>query len=201
MTTANYITLSRLLISPLFLLIYVNYEKLGMTLSILPYVLVTLLGISELSDSIDGYIARKYNQITDFGKIIDPMADSVTHISIFLAFSRPPVSLPIELTFIFFYRDSIISSLRTICALQGITLAARISGKIKSVLQGVASLLITLLLIPYSAGYLSHETLQLLSMYLVGIVAFYSVFSGLEYLFVNRVLIKKVIAVDKISNG
>jgi CDP-diacylglycerol---glycerol-3-phosphate 3-phosphatidyltransferase len=189
----NLLTFFRIFISPIFLLVYLEYEYLGMSLVTLPYVLLFLLGVSELSDACDGYLARKYNQVTDFGKILDPMADSIYRISVFLTFTLPPIRLPMVLIFIFLYRDSVVSTLRTICALKGFALAARMSGKMKAVVQAFAAFLVILLLIPYSLGYLSLETLRSTSTLIVSITAAYTVFSGVDYIIANRSYIARLL--------
>ena len=186
MSIANYLTLIRIFISPIFLLFYLEYEAFDIKFTTLPYILLLLLGISELSDFCDGYFARKYNEVTDLGKILDPMADSIYRISVFLTFTMPPIHLPMILIFIFIYRDSMISTLRTICAFKGFTLAARPSGKLKAVIQAISAFLIVLLLIPYSLNLLTQYTLQLWSTVIVAIAAIYTLFSGIEYVYANR---------------
>src|SRR5258708_4178403 len=109
-TVANCLTFFRIFISPVFLLVYLQHEAFGISVRALPYALLLLLSISELSDALDGLLARKYNQVTDLGKILDPMADSISRISVFLTFTQPPVSVPIICVFIFLYRDSVIST-------------------------------------------------------------------------------------------
>lgn len=193
MSIPNYLTFFRLLIGPLFLLIYIQHDAFGIGSIELPYVLLFLLSISELSDAFDGYIARKHNQVTDLGKILDPMADSIYRISVFLTFTLNPVHLPMILVFVFLYRDSVISTLRTICALRGYVLAARQSGKIKAVIQAIAAFTILILMIPHSLGYLSTPDLQRFSMWVVAIAALYAVFSGVDYIYANREYIKKVL--------
>lgn len=196
MSIPNCLTFFRIFISPIFLLVYLEYETFNINILTLPYILLFILGISELSDACDGYLARKYNQVTDFGKIFDPMADSIYRISIFLTFTLPPIQLPMILIFAFLYRDSVISTLRTICALKGFALAARPSGKLKAVIQAIAAFTTIVLLIPYSLGYLSRETLQLTSTIIVSIAALYSLFSGAEYLYANRQYIMKLLTVQ-----
>jgi len=200
LSIAHYFTLIRVFISPIFFLLYLEHENLHISSTILPYLLLALLGISELSDALDGYFARKFDQVTDLGKILDPMADSIYRISVFLTFTLPPVRLPMALVFIFLYRDSIISTLRTVCALKGVALAARPSGKLKAVIQGTAALLITLLLIPFSLGALSEESLQVTSTWIVSIAAIYTLFSGADYLVANRSYIQKSLAPQKTGN-
>lgn len=192
-SVANCLTFIRIFISPVFLLVYLQHDALGITRMYLPYVLLFLLGVNELSDALDGFLARKYNQVTDLGKILDPMADSISRISVFLTFTQPPVNVPLVLVFVFLYRDSVISTLRTICALRGFALAARSSGKIKAVIQGVAAFFITILLIPHSQGMLSDDGLYQLSTLAVFLSAAYALYSGVEYLIANRRHIQRIL--------
>lgn len=200
MSIANYLTFTRILLSPFFLFIYAKHVELGISLTTLPYVLLFILGLAELSDACDGYFARRYNEVTDLGKILDPMADSIYRISLFLTFTLPPIQLPMGLVFIFIYRDSMISTLRTICALKGFALAARPSGKLKAVIQAFAAFLIILLLIPYSLGVLSFETLHLASTFIVSFAAIYTFCSGIDYIYANRNDIKSLLLVHKDAN-
>ncbi|MFI5343594.1 MAG: CDP-diacylglycerol--glycerol-3-phosphate 3-phosphatidyltransferase [Chlamydiales bacterium] len=197
MNIAHCMTFIRIFISPIFLLIYLEHENLNINAMALPYVLLFLFGISELSDAVDGYLARKYNQVTDLGKILDPMADSIYRISIFLTFTLPPIRLPMVLIFVFIYRDSVISTLRTICALKGFALAARPSGKLKAVVQALTAFAVIVMLIPYSTGYLSEETLHTTSTWLVSVAGFYTLLSGMEYLYANRYYIQKLLLSPK----
>ena len=196
----NYLTFLRLIISPLFLLIYLEPTFFNITPLALPYVLLFLLSISEISDACDGYLARKYNQVTDLGKILDPMADSIYRLTVFLTFTQPPVNLPILLVFIFLYRDSVTSTLRTICALKGFALAARPSGKLKAIIQAIAAFTIILLLIPHSLGELSGHSLHLTSTIVATVAAIYSLFSGIDYIYANRRYIVKLLVLKKENN-
>ncbi|MBS0623652.1 MAG: CDP-alcohol phosphatidyltransferase family protein [Verrucomicrobia bacterium] len=186
MSIANYLTFIRIFISPIFMFLYLEYSLLGIPFVALPYILLALLGVSELSDAFDGYLARKLRQVTDLGKLLDPMADSIYRISVFLTFTRPPVSLPLLLVFVFLYRDSVISTLRTVCALRGFALAARSTGKIKAILQAISGFVILLMLIPYTLGSITAGTLHAVSITVVSISAAYALFSGVEYLWANR---------------
>lgn len=185
------LTIGRIFISPIFLIFYLKYQHLGITLHALPFVLIFLLGLSELSDFFDGYLARKFNVVTELGKILDPMADSITRLTILLTFTQGFIDLPLLLVFVFVYRDAMISTLRTVCALKGVTLAARTSGKIKAVLQALSIFLILILMIPYAWGVLSLMQLQQISLVIISGAAFYTVFSGAEYIYTNRLYIKQ----------
>ncbi|MCH9625921.1 MAG: CDP-diacylglycerol--glycerol-3-phosphate 3-phosphatidyltransferase [Chlamydiales bacterium] len=176
--------------------LYLEHELLGISSFMLPYILLFLLGVSELSDAFDGYLARKFHQVTDLGKLLDPMADSIYRISVFLTFTQPPVNLPLLIVFVFLYRDSVISTLRTICALRGFALAARSSGKIKAVVQASCAFLILIMMIPFSLGLLSYTTLRTVSITVVSIAAAYSLFSGVEYIWANRLYVTRLL-IDK----
>lgn len=193
MTIANYFTFIRIFISPVFLLLYMEHKAFGISDVALPYVLLFLLGVSEFSDAFDGFIARRMNQVTDLGKILDPMADSIYRISVFLTFTQPPVNVPLLIIFVFLYRDSVTSTLRTICALRGFALAARLSGKVKAVVQAVAAFSVLLIMIPHSVGYVSTETLHIAGSWIVGMAALYAFLSGLDYIYANRHYIAKLL--------
>ena len=189
------LTLSRIFFGPLFIALYLYYKEMGIPMVYLPYILIFVALLSELSDLFDGLLARKYNKVTEMGKILDPMADSVFRFSVLLSFTQGVVHLPVLLVGVFFYRDSIISTLRTICALRGFALAARKSGKIKAVILAAISFFILLLMIPYSLGALSEETLRSLSLWSVALTAVYVVYTGYEYIYANRSYIKKALKV------
>lgn len=197
MSIANYLTLLRLVLSPVFLFLYIGADTFGISQKALPLILLTLWIVSELSDACDGYFARKFNQVTDLGKILDPMADSISRITVFLAFSQPPVNLPVIFTFIFLYRDSVVSILRTTCALKGYALAARTSGKIKAIIQAIAAFIILLLMISYSNDQISLDVLQQTSVWVVGVAAVYTLGSGVEYIYANRSHIAKLLTLPK----
>lgn len=188
-----YLTLSRVLLGPLFIAVYSYYQEMGIPFCWLPFCLIFLAVISELSDLFDGFFARRHNKVTELGKVLDPMADSIFRLSVFLAFTQGFVQIPLLLVVVFFYRDSIISTLRTVCALKGFTLAARRSGKIKAVVLAVVMFFILILMIPYSMGLITLDTLRTLSFWSILLAAIYAVYTGYEYIYANRSYIKKIL--------
>jgi CDP-diacylglycerol--glycerol-3-phosphate 3-phosphatidyltransferase len=189
----NWITFFRLFVSPIFLLLYLEHDFFGISIKVLPYVLIFLLAISEFSDAFDGYVARKLNLVSDLGKILDPMADSIYRISVFLTFTQGPIQLPLLLIFVFIYRDTVINSLRTLCALRGFALAARKSGKLKAILQAVVAFFILILFAFYVQGQISLKTLQSWSFWSTFVICVYTVFSGIDYIYANRDYVKKIL--------
>ncbi len=199
MNIALVLTVARIFMSPVFLLIYLYFETLGIPLVVLPWLLIGLMSLTELSDLFDGILARKRNQVTDLGKVLDPMADSIFRLSVLLTFTQGFIQIPLLLVSIFFYRDTMISTLRTVCALKGVTLAARLSGKIKAGIQAACAFIILIFMIPYSLGGLSLDMLRTISFYSVLIAASYTIFSGLEYIYANRVYIKRALSTASAS--
>jgi CDP-diacylglycerol---glycerol-3-phosphate 3-phosphatidyltransferase len=177
--------------------VYLEYDLLGISFTILPYILLFLFCVSELSDAFDGFFARRYNEVTDLGKILDPMADSIYRISVFLSFTAPPVQVPLLLVFVFLYRDSVISALRTICAFRGFALAARSTGKIKAIIQAGSACIILLLLIPYSLNLITQKELRFIAIAVVSIAAIYALYSGVEYIYANREYVIRLLVKKK----
>lgn len=193
MSLPNFLSFIRIFITPIFMLLYLKGTFLGISQVLLPYLLLFICILSELSDAFDGYFARKFSQVTDLGKLLDPMADSVYRISVFLTFTQPPVNLPVLIVFLFLARDSVISTLRTVCALRGFALAARISGKLKAIFQGISTFIILISMIFHSLNIISSKTLQFIATFSVGGVALYALASGVEYMWVNRNYIKQLL--------
>lgn len=190
---ANFLTIMRLFICPIYLLIYLFYPSFNLSLQQTTPLLLSLLIISEASDALDGYIARRFNQVTDFGKILDPMADSISRTTYFIAFTQGPINLSVFVVFIFVYRDAIISTLRTMCALKGIALAARPTGKLKAIFQSFAAFLITLTYMLYSYQLVALATLKSISAFLGAAVALFTLLSASEYLWAYRKTIRAII--------
>jgi CDP-diacylglycerol--glycerol-3-phosphate 3-phosphatidyltransferase len=196
MSLPLYLTLVRIVMSPIFLIVYLYYENMGIGVMALPYVLLGILSICEVSDFFDGFFARRRNMVSDLGKVLDPMADSIFRLSVFFTLTQGIVQLPLLLVLVFFFRDSIVSMLRTLCALRGVALAARMSGKIKAVVQATCAFFILGLLIPYTTGSLGIDALRQMSFYATVIAATYTVVSGVEYIVGNWMYIRR--AIDKL---
>ncbi len=134
MTIENFLTVIRIVIAPLFAICFIAGYRQN------PVLLWMALGVAvaiELSDFFDGRLARRFNQVSSFGKIVDPMADSLSRQTYFLSFLVCGI-IPWWIFIVFLYRDSVISSLRVLLAFSGQVQAARISGKLKAGFQAVA---------------------------------------------------------------
>lgn len=143
MNRATQLTLVRLLIAPLFALAFVKgYPSSPAWL----WVALVVLFMSELTDVLDGRVARRHGQVTDFGKVFDPVSDSLARLTAFVTFMSCGI-IPLWMFLVFLYRDLLMSLLRIVCASQGTVVAARRSGKAKAVLQAGAILGVVVLAI------------------------------------------------------
>lgn len=135
----NLLSVSRMVLTIPAVLLLLDGGPLALLIAII------LLNYLELSDAADGYIARKWKQVTDVGKLLDPMFDSLCRFTVFATLMAMDV-LPLWMLLIFFYRDMSVSYYRAFAAQRDVTMAARISGKVKAVVQGVGVLLVCVMM-------------------------------------------------------
>jgi CDP-diacylglycerol---glycerol-3-phosphate 3-phosphatidyltransferase len=109
------------------------------THSPLLWVVLVLAIISEISDVLDGALARKMGLSSGLGQALDPLCDSLYRLTVFLAFAAAGW-MPLWLVFPFLFRDIIVSYARIMAASRGVSIGARLSGKIKAVVQGAAQI-------------------------------------------------------------
>ncbi|MGF6375511.1 CDP-diacylglycerol--glycerol-3-phosphate 3-phosphatidyltransferase [Clostridiales Family XIII bacterium PM5-7] len=139
--------------------------------------------IASLTDLLDGKIARKYNLVTNFGKIMDPLADKILVYSAFCLMVEDG-TIPGWMLIVILAREFAISGMRTVAASNGTVIAAGMSGKIKTVLQMIA---VPLLLL---AAAISMEPIQ--DYVSIGAQIFLwgslimTVYSGIEYIAQNK---------------
>ena len=136
----NLITSLRLPVAPVAVAFLATETVWGV---IIAAVLAILL---ELSDLLDGWVARKYGQVSDFGKLYDPFSDAFTRYTLFLGLYAIEVA-HLWMIIAIFYRDASVSFFRTVAATRDVVVAARPSGKIKAVVQGVGTQIIFLFLV------------------------------------------------------
>jgi len=170
MTTASKITLIRVAFIPVYmLLMYLSggEPNVWMWLSLAVFI------IASLTDYVDGQIARKYNQISDFGKFLDPLADKLLTIAAMVMFCEwgmfPAWALMIVLT-----REFAVTGLRLVAVGKGKVIAAGWSGKVKT-----ASTMIGLCFM------MAFPALTLLDWIVIVLIVITTVYSGVEYFIKN----------------
>ncbi|MDR2942813.1 MAG: CDP-diacylglycerol--glycerol-3-phosphate 3-phosphatidyltransferase [Treponema sp.] len=128
MNLANKITLSRIILAPVFFIIFLLPGKEAWTVPVLWFIFI----VSELTDMLDGMVARKQNEVSDFGKLFDPFADTFMQLTCFFCFVVDGI-FPAVLFLLVIYREFSILFIRNLMLKKGVTLGARISGKVKTV--------------------------------------------------------------------
>ena len=146
MTTANKITLTRICMIPFFLyfasqpMLVFDQEAWQNSFQIETFfptatvVALVLFCVASFTDFLDGYVARKYNQVTDFGKFVDPLADKLLVTSALVLFAEQG-ALAGWMVCVIIARELIITSLRVVAANKGRVLAATWTGKVKTCVQ------------------------------------------------------------------
>ena len=139
MTWANLLTASRIAMVPLLFLALAMEGQAGILFAL-------AVAISaEVTDMADGFIARRFNQQSEFGAQFDPLADSLYRIGAFTALAAAGL-IPVWSVLVFAWRDVLVSYARLMMQSKGRAVGARLSGKLKAIVQGVA--IIALLAIP-----------------------------------------------------
>lgn len=174
MNLPNKITVCRMFIAPIFLVVYlagINHKFL---------ISAIIFAVGAITDALDGRIARKNNIVTNFGKLLDPIADKMLVTAGLLAFMKDGLC-SIWFVMIILTRDFAITSLRMIAASQNVVIPANIGGKIKTVAQMV-SFVTVMILCEISEIFSLGINTVLISNILMGITAIIAVVSGIVYI-------------------
>jgi CDP-diacylglycerol--glycerol-3-phosphate 3-phosphatidyltransferase len=178
MTTASKVTMARIALIPVFFVI--------MTLDF-PYselIALIIFALASFTDSVDGYIARKYNQVSTFGKFVDPLADKLLVVSAILIFVERG-QMAAWTAMIIVAREFAVTGLRLIAVESGVVIAAGTAGKIKTAVCCVAIciMLTTLREISLFGGFTLNGLCVLL-------MVLTTVYSGVEYFAKNLSVLK-----------
>ena len=138
MNVPNRLTILRVVMIPLFVV-----AMLWETLPYHEYIALALFVGACITDFFDGYLARKYNQITTFGKFMDPLADKLLVCAAMICFlTNQQTQMPAWAVIVIISREFIISGFRLVAAEKGVTIAASYWGKVKTVVQMIMSILL-----------------------------------------------------------
>ncbi|MFB9328904.1 CDP-diacylglycerol--glycerol-3-phosphate 3-phosphatidyltransferase [Paenibacillus aurantiacus] len=157
MNLANKITIARIGLIPLFILALQPYpswmaeriELLHVVNQYGLYAAIAIFVLASATDKVDGYVARKYNQITNLGKLLDPLADKLL-VSAALIMMVQHDMIPSWIAVVIIGREAMVSGIRILAAAKGTALAADNHGKVKMVLQVVAITAVLLGNFPFS---------------------------------------------------
>ena len=188
MNTPNKLTVLRMCLVPIIVIVsLINIPQSFLGIPVTYWIMDLLFVIGAITDKLDGYLARKNNQVTSFGKFLDPIADKVLVISaliILVGEQKLPTWIPI----IIILREFAVSGYRLIVVQQnGKVIAANIWGKIKTVTQMVAIIMAFVDVNPFGAIFTQqldtfHFIWNLLVTISMIICTIATIFSGYEYL-------------------
>ncbi|NLY87391.1 MAG: CDP-diacylglycerol--glycerol-3-phosphate 3-phosphatidyltransferase [Clostridiales bacterium] len=171
MNLPNKLTLLRVFMVPLFIIVFMMGYY---------FAALIIFSIASLTDFFDGKIARDRNLITNFGKIMDPLADKILVYSALCLFVDIKV-IDAWMLIIILAREFVVAGMRTVAASEGRVLAAELSGKIKTVLQMFAVILLLL-----GLGLSKITIIMMIGnvMFLAALIM--TVYSGVEYVYKNK---------------
>lgn len=174
MTTASKITMVRIFMIPFFmaaaLMNFKGHE----------YVALIIFIVAAITDSLDGYVARHYNQVSTFGKFIDPLADKLLVFAALLIFVERG-QMASWACMIVIAREFAVTGLRLVAMEDGIVIAAGTSGKIKTALSIVCS---CIMLLPHD--FVTYPWWQTVDWINVIIIVLVTVYSGVDYFVANK---------------
>ena len=173
----NLVTAARIALIPVFMVCMEFYW---------PITAMTLFIVISLTDALDGYLARRMNQVTDLGKILDPLADKLL-VTVAVLYLTADAQIEVWVAIIIIAREFVVSSLRVVAASKGLVIAAGWSGKIKTTVQLVA---ITFMLSPWG-----YAPIFSTDFYWAGplgwLMALAALWSGADYLWKHRGIVKQ----------
>lgn len=200
MTLPNKLTLLRIILIPVIIVLYyipwmrdtmMFNDKSG--ISVFYFVAFFIFAIASLTDFLDGYIARKYNLVTTFGKFADPLADKLLVFTTMLIFmlegdfgykisdSNLTALIPMWAFAVMLIREFAVSGIRMVASSKGVVIAAGWSGKVKTFVTMIA------LMICFFAG--AHIVVYWIAYGLIMVSVFLTIYSGIEYFWKSRKII------------
>tara|TARA_Y100000814_G_scaffold16306_1_gene11636 strand:+ start:38 stop:628 length:591 start_codon:yes stop_codon:yes gene_type:complete len=194
MNVPNQLTIGRLFLTALFVAVMSIPDQLLKSVHLLDYriTIATLFFlIASLTDFLDGYIARKLNLVTDFGKLMDPLVDKILTSAVFIILSKEEM-IPAWITITIISREFLVTGLRLLASNQGKVLSADSLGKWKTTSQIiVASYFLTILGSNEPIlKYLKFINQPMFGDLLIIICTTITIVSGWSYLSKNRELVK-----------
>lgn len=176
MNLPNKLTILRVLLIPIFLLVlFLTPSPMNR------YIAVVIFVIASLTDFLDGYLARKWNLVSNFGKFMDPLADKLLVMAALVAMVELG-DLPSWVVIIILAREFAITGFRTLAMEANIVMAASWWGKVKTTIQMVM-IIVVLLGLPFAF-------MGAVEMILVALAVFFTVLSGVDYIVKNKQVLK-----------
>lgn len=187
MNLANKLTISRIVLTFVFMFFLFSKGIVFKTLALVVFIIATW------TDYLDGFLAKRRNEISDFGRLMDPIADKILVIAAFLAFVEMKL-VPAWIIVIIIFREFIITGLRLIALVKGKVIEAEMAGKHKTVSQMVSIYMILFFIVlkEYSTNMFGfwNENLEFflknIIFYMMILTALLTLISGISYLIKNK---------------
>ena len=177
MTLPNILTCVRVLLIPVFMVLAYQNNMPCDIAALIVYVMACL------TDYVDGYLARKNNQVTNFGKFMDPVADKLLVMAALLIFIEDG-TIPAWAVAIILGREFIVSALRMVAASEGLVIAANMWGKAKTMITMITLIFLLCPIGPIMLGPVSLQTIM------IWITVIITAVSGVTYITDNFAVIK-----------
>lgn len=179
MNLPNKITILRVCLIPFFIVFMLVTSMPGGN-----YIAAFIFILASLTDALDGYLARKHNLVTNFGKFMDPLADKLLVCAALVCFVQiSTIPMPAWVVIVIISREFAISGFRIVAADKGIVIAASYWGKFKTTSQMVMSILLIL--------QIDHPVFEALEQAFIYISLLLTVVSLVDYLYKNKNVLKE----------
>ncbi len=184
MNLPNKLTVFRIILIPIFIAVYLWGTTVGTAIAL------GVFALASFTDYLDGHLARKNNQITTFGKLMDPVADKILTMTALICFVQnhiPYINAPVVIVIL--ARELIVTGIRMVALHEGTVIAASKWGKAKTVSQ--ITLIVWVMVYQLLAGFLpqSEPVCRTVIAVLVVIVVVITIYSGWDYIHKNRQMI------------
>ena len=173
MNLPNKLTTLRIILVPVFIIVYMMLGS--------GFAAVSIFIIASVTDFLDGHLARKHNLVTNYGKIMDPLADKLLVTAALICMVETNV-VPAWMVIVILAREFAITGLRAVAASEGIVIAAAWSGKIKTVTQMIAIIFLLVDNWPFSLVNIPFAE------FMLWVAVIMTIYSGVEYIWKSRQL-------------
>lgn len=196
LSVASQLTMSRIVVTPFFIWVFFYDNDLVYQNNALVFKSLALLMVVGfmVTDFLDGYLARKWGEVSTLGKYLDPFSDKISNMTVFLCFMASGYA-PVWMVALIYFRESSVETLRTLAANQNIVMPARQSGKWKTAIQGGGILVILVGALDPWASLIPHWSLiwNYLPYSVMGLITFATLLSGVDYFVSSKHVLKKYV--------
>jgi len=197
MVLPNQLTVLRIILTPVFLFLFLSGDPLLIQISLAVYL------IAAITDWYDGWLARKFNYITDWGKFLDPLADKILTSAAFFAFVHLDI-LDAWMVWVIVIRDFVITGLRGYADYQGVSFVTSKSAKVKTFIQMVFIYYLLFIYTMKNTQFFYEGNSEIfnkmfdpsLVYYLMLFITLLTFYTGVEYFYTNRKTIKRLFKIE-----